>query len=339
MVDSKRPPDLRPEVNLTTRCESSARSSVRHRPREAGQRRTTRRLANTSGGFEPAVTALQKLADRYPEVTSYKLAAGKIMTYRPATRQAGINMLASIPPSTAVGAKAREAWRQALLWEKNNPTFAPAIETYLTHYSDPDLRTAVASLRAQTARTEHQSYESKEEQMGFSALKGGNAADAEKQFEAALAKDGNSGRAHAGLGFARMKAGDFDAAVEHLEAAQKASPKDVTIKNSLESAKFWQAMREGAKATDAGEWTEAAADYQRAVSLKPNAEEATRALGGALLAAGSPAKALPYLERAAKAKTLDESAWCGFVTAKLEVEGGKAALAAMESLPSHSRRR
>src|SRR4051812_10425323 len=142
-------------------------------------------LANTSGGFEPAVAALQKLADTYPEVTSYKLAAGKIMTYRPGTRQAGINLLASIPPATAVGAKAREAWRQALLWEKNNTTFAPAIETYLTRYSDPELRTAVAALRTQTAaRTEHHSSESKEEQMGFSALKGGNAADAEKQFEA-----------------------------------------------------------------------------------------------------------------------------------------------------------
>src|SRR3954468_3964123 len=163
-------------------------------------------LANTSGGFEPAVTALQKLADTYPEVTSYKLAAGKIMTYRPGTRQAGINLLASIPPATAVGAKAREAWRQALLWEKGNAAFAPALETYLIHYSDPNLRTAVASLRAQTARTDHQNYESKEEQMGFSALKGGNAADAEKQFEAALAKDENSSRAHAGLGFARMKA-------------------------------------------------------------------------------------------------------------------------------------
>src|SRR4051794_5352130 len=290
-------------------------------------------LANTSGGFEPAVAALQKLAETYPEVPSYKLAAGKVMTYRPATRQAGISLLASIPPSTGAGAKAREAWRQALLWEKNNATFASAAESYLSRYSDPDLRTAVAGMRAQMAKPEHETHETKEEQMGFSALKGGNVADAEKQFEAALEKNENNSRAHAGLGFARMKAGDFDAAVQHLEAAHKASPKDATIKNSLESARFWQAMREGAKATDAGEWTEASARYQQAVSLKPNSEDATRALGGALLAAGSPAKALPYLERTTKAKTLDESAWCAFITAKLQVEGGKAALAAMQLAP------
>ncbi|MFL6450090.1 MAG: cellulose synthase subunit BcsC-related outer membrane protein [Bryobacteraceae bacterium] len=289
-------------------------------------------LANTSGGFEPALAALQKLAATYPEVPNYKLAAGKLMTYRPATRQAGVTLLASIPQSTAAGAKARESWRQALVWEKTNAAFLPAIENYLANYSDPELQTAVPSLRAQTAKG-GRSYESKEEQMGYAALKGGNVADAEKQFEAAVAKDEKNGRGHAGLGFVRMKAGDFDAAIDHLEVAHKAFPTDTTIKSSLESARFWQAMQKGAKASDAGEWTEAAASYGRAASLKPNSEEAAKALGGALLAAGSPAKALPYLERATKAKTLDESAWCAFVTAKLQAEGGKAALVAMNAAP------
>lgn len=290
-------------------------------------------LANTSAGFEPAVAALEKLAATYPDVPGYKLAAGKLLTYRPATRQAGIHLLSSISPSTAAGTKAREAWRQALLWEKNNPAFASSIELYVSRYADPELQAAMAGMRSQAAKVDHQTYGSKEEQLGYSALKDGNVSEAEKNFGAVLAKDAKNGRAHSGLGFALMKTGDFDRAVQELSLAQKALPNDSTVSNALESARFWQAMHEGAKATDAAEWNVAVESYQHAVSLKPNSDEAIRGLGGALLASGSPAKALPYLERAKRAKTLDESAWCAFVTAKLEVEGGKAALTAIHSAP------
>src|SRR4051812_15681978 len=47
-------------------------------------------LANTPGGFEAAVAALANLAATYPDVAAYQISAGKLMTYRPATRQAGI---------------------------------------------------------------------------------------------------------------------------------------------------------------------------------------------------------------------------------------------------------
>lgn len=47
-------------------------------------------LSNTPGGFEPAIAALKKLAEAYPDFPDYKLTAGTLLTYRPATREAGI---------------------------------------------------------------------------------------------------------------------------------------------------------------------------------------------------------------------------------------------------------
>jgi tetratricopeptide (TPR) repeat protein len=138
-------------------------------------------LANTAGGFEPAVRALQRLASSYPDVPIYRLAAGRLMTYKPATRQTGIALLSSISGSTAAAAKAREAWRQALVWEKSNPAYTGALAVYLS-------------------KSERVSPETREEQLGYAALKAGALADAERQFTAALTKDERNSRAQQGSG-------------------------------------------------------------------------------------------------------------------------------------------
>ena len=137
-------------------------------------------LANTATGFEPAVSALNKLAAAYPEVPAYQIAAGKLMTYRPASRQAGIALLSSISGSVGVASKAREAWRQALIWEKRNPAYLTALKTYLSRYSDSELLAASAVLQTQNARTDPGSSDSREERLGYQALKNGSLSEAEQ---------------------------------------------------------------------------------------------------------------------------------------------------------------
>ena len=232
-------------------------------------------------------------------------------------------MLSSISPSTAEGMEAREAWRKGLIWEKSNPAYAQSIERYLSRYNDTELLSALTAMRAQAGKPSQQSYESKEIQRGYSALNANNVAEADKQFQTALSKDEKNGRAHAGLGFTRMKAENFKGAIDELDLAHKALPNDAKIKNALDAARFWQAMREGAKAIDASEWTVATQEYQRALSIRPNSEEAARGFGGALLAAGSPAKALPYLERVTRSTTSDEAAWHAYISAKLRPKAVK----------------
>ncbi|MDQ2843836.1 MAG: cellulose synthase subunit BcsC-related outer membrane protein [Acidobacteriota bacterium] len=289
-------------------------------------------LANTSGGFEPAVAALKKLAESYPDVPDYKVAAGTLMTYRPTTREAGIKLLSSIEGSTSAASKARLAWRQALLWEKSNPGYSGALHSYLTRYNDPELQALAAAMPA-PAKVEPLSAGSKEEQLGYAALKKNDASEAERLFDSSLAKDESNWRAHAGLGFARMKAGEFDGAVQQLEAAHKAAPGDATVRSSLETAKFWRIMQSAAKSADQEDWAAAVTSYRAALALRPKSDEAIRGLGGSLLASGEPDKAIPYLSQAVHARSSDESSWCALAQAKLQTEGGRAALAVMQSTP------
>lgn len=288
-------------------------------------------LANTSGGMEPAMAALKQLADTYPNVPDYKISAGRLMTYRPATRQAGVKLLASIEGSNSAAAKARLAWRQALVWEKTNLAFGPAIKDYLARYNDPELQAALLS--QQSAKADAAAFGSKQEQLGYQALKTGNLPQAENQFGEVLNKDAKSWRAHAGLGFVDMKAGDFDAAVEQLEAAHKLAPGDATVSKSLESAKFWQAMHVGTKAAEEQNWANAIASYRIAIGIRPNDHDALRALGGSLVAAGSPREAIPYLAKATRAQASDETSWCALLQATLQAQGGRSALAIAQSVP------
>ena len=247
--------------------------------------------------------------------------------------EAGVKMLSAVSGSAAAVAKARLAWKQALVWEKSNPAYAPAFHDYLNRYPDAELQAFAAAMPVRNTQSEAQNAGSKEDQLGYKALKNGDIAEAERQFTRGLSKD-NSWRSQAGLGFANMKAGNFDAAVEQLEAAHQAVPHDSTIRTSLDTAKFWQAMNRGSKASDQQDWKKAVASFETAIALRPNDHEALRGLGGSLLAAGSPDKAIPYLSKAVRSQSADPSAWSALVRAKLQAEGGRAALAEMQSVPS-----
>lgn len=290
-------------------------------------------LANTSGGFEPAVAALKRLAETYPNVAEYRVAEGRLMTYRPAMRLAGVSVLASVHGSTASEAKARQAWRQALLWEKANPAFVASFNAYLSRYNDTELAIIATNLRAESGKVRLGSPASKEEQLGYKALSSGNVSEAEREFNAALSKDKDSSHARAGLGFADMKAGNFESAVQQLEAAQRMAPNDAKVRESLQSAKFWQAMQRGSKAADEQNWTVAVNHYREAVALRPNDAEAARALGGSLLAAGESQKAIAYLMQAVHKEPSLDAAWCALVQARLSTEGGAAALKTIQSVP------
>ena len=291
-------------------------------------------LANTTGGFEPAVAALKRLAESYPDVLDYKIAAGSLMTFRPSSRESGVKLLASVEGSTAAVGKARQAWRQALLWEKANSAYIPSFQNYLTRYKDAELQSALEKMPVQAARAGMPNPTSHEEQLGYEALKKGQIPEAEHQFDLALQKESGSWRAHAGRGFALMKASDFDSAVQEFETAHKVAPEDVAVRNALGTAKFWQAMHRGALAADKQDWNAAVDSFHLALSFRANDHEALRGLGGALLAVGDPVKAVPYLTKAVEIQKSDQSSWQALAQAKLETEGGRAALAVMHEVPS-----
>jgi tetratricopeptide (TPR) repeat protein len=93
--------------------------------------------AHIPGHADGAIQALRTLAQRYPEVADYRVALGSLLTYRPETRHAGIAELESVDNLSPMGRRAQQIWRQALVWEKQNPAFQADLESYLARYPDP----------------------------------------------------------------------------------------------------------------------------------------------------------------------------------------------------------
>lgn len=294
-------------------------------------------LAATPGGVEPALTALKHLAATYPNVPDYELSIGRLMTYNPATRLAGVTRLSSLEGSTMISLKAKSAWRQALVWEKANPAFAASTQLYLSRYSDADLEGATASMRtAATVKTVAPAPGDKDVQAGYLSLKSGDLAEAKEHFQSAIEVNVENERAHAGLGFVAMKESRFADAVQEFELA-KAEAGGGEVRSALKEASFWKTMQWASKALDSQDYKSAASLYQSALAQRPQNNEALSGLGGALLAGQDPGKALPYLQKLVRQQPANEYGWLNLTKAVLQTGGVKPAQDVMASVPASTK--
>lgn len=290
-------------------------------------------LAGTQGGAEPAIAALKDLAAKYPSVPDYQVAAGRLMTYNASTRQAGVALLATVTGSTAAASKAKIAWRQALVWERQNPAFSASVQAYLSRFPDADLESTTSGMRTQAAaRALANTPESREEQAGYSALKAGDLALAERHFQSAL-KEGNSVRARAGLGYVAMKKNDFDGAAKEFESASHLPSAGADVRSGLREATFFRTMRSADAAAQAGEWNRAAELYQSALAANPTSADALNGIGGALLAAQQPAQALPYFKKLVAQQPSSIAGWSSLVKATLDAGDAKSAMQLIGTMP------
>src|SRR5438045_2848971 len=101
--------------------------------------------AASSGGKEKAVSQLRQLCAQNPSQEAYRLWLASLLSYDPKTRIEAFHFFESIKdPGTAE--QARAPWRQALLWEKDNPEALARIEAYLQRYPDTELKPASEAL-------------------------------------------------------------------------------------------------------------------------------------------------------------------------------------------------
>src|SRR5204862_83560 len=63
----------------------------------------------------------------------------RVLIYDPKTRMEGLQLLESLRDPGAVE-QARTEWRQALLWEKENPDVLASVNSYLQRYPDQELQ-------------------------------------------------------------------------------------------------------------------------------------------------------------------------------------------------------
>jgi len=207
--------------------------------------------AATPGGWEPATAGLQDLTKKYPQDQDYRLALGKLYTYRPQTRDRGIRLLESIPGNSAQANQARQAWRQALLWEGAHPASAPSYRSYLARYPDPELQRMLGEMKVpapESADSKLDLLHGREEKLGYAALNGNRLPEAQEHFETALKESPKSVGALSGLGFVVMKKEDFDSAVDYFERAKAIAPANKQIPDALLTARFWKDMKAAASA-------------------------------------------------------------------------------------------
>ncbi|TCH97531.1 tetratricopeptide repeat protein [Roseococcus sp. SYP-B2431] len=197
-------------------------------------------LAATQAGAEAGRAGLARLAQSPTATPRARFAFAQNQTFQPATRADGIARLQALAGDPEVGAEARRAWRQALIWGAADPANVPQIQAYLQRVGDdPELRRAMETART-AAVAAPPDPGARLRQEGFAALETGGAAglrESTSRFEAALAANPRDADALGGLGIVRLREGRAAEARQLLERAVAADPA---------RAQQWQGALDGA---------------------------------------------------------------------------------------------
>ena len=225
--------------------------------------------AASSGGRQKAIAQLRRLSARDTGNEVYRLWLARVLVTDPKTRIEGLQMLQSIHDPGSVD-QARAAWRQALLWEKENPAVLESVNVYLQRYPDPELQGIQKDLQQ---KHEH-AVEEADKQRGFQALRGKDLSVAEARFSEVLQRSPNDPNAVAGMAFVRLNQKRFDEAAELFDRAKKLAPKRADVREGYNTAKFWSLMQQGERQLQQNQPDSAISTYQQALALQPADDQA-----------------------------------------------------------------
>jgi len=233
--------------------------------------------AATASGRTDAIAQLRTMTARDPGNEVYRFWLARILSYEPTTRIEALRLLESIRDSGAAE-QARPVWRQALVWEKENPAVQSSVDAYLKRYPDPELNTAAARLQ------EHRDREQQDasRQRGFLALRQKDMGTAERQFEDVLRRSPKDVNALAGLAFVRLDQKRFADALDLFDKARALAPRRADITEGYENAQYWSAMQRG-QALETRDADAAIAAYQAALAIHPDEQGPVLAIAQILL--------------------------------------------------------
>lgn len=234
--------------------------------------------AASTGGRPKAIAQLRQLCAEHPGMGTYRLWLGSLLTYDPKTRMEGLQILQSIQdPGSAQQAKT--AWRQALVWEKQNPDVLPSMEAYLQRYPDPELQPMAAELRAK----QQQQVADADKASGFKALRSKDVGAAAEKFSEVLRRSPNDVSALVGLGYVRLDQKRFSEAASLFDHARALAPQRQDARDGYENATFLLALQQGDTAQKQNQPDAAVAAYQQALTMRPMDNDALLGLANALL--------------------------------------------------------
>jgi len=204
-------------------------------------------LAATAAGREAGRAGLARLAEGPNATPRARFLYAQNQTFQPATRADGITRLQALANDPEVGADARRAWRQALIWGAADPAYAPRIQAYFQRFGDdPELRRAMETARAAAGPPDPGASLRQE---GFAALETGGSSglrEATRRFEAAIAENPRDADALGGLGIVRLREGRPADARQLLERAIAADPSHAQQwQEALDGAQYGLELAEG----------------------------------------------------------------------------------------------
>lgn len=250
-------------------------------------------LAGTENGWEPARAGIAKLAEDNFDDAIYKLALAQHLTYRESSRRQGITQLAGLAAKqSSVAAPARQAWRQGLIWLGVKRGDEPLYQDYLKRFGeDAQVSARLASLRepaAVVAATPSAAAVARQPELalppeptldelrgklikeGFDALNDSQLDVATDRFVNALSQYGESADALGGLGIVRLRQQAYPEARDLLQrATAKDKKRAARWKEALETARFWETVRDAEAARKAGDNLTATKELRRAIAQDP----------------------------------------------------------------------
>lgn len=234
--------------------------------------------AASTNGKPRAIAQLRQLSVQNPAIEAYRLWLASMLTYDPKTRLEGLQILESLKdPTNAQQAKA--PWRQALLWEKQNPEVLPSLEAYLQRYPDQDLQPIETQLRTK----QQQQIADADKAVGFKALRSHNVDTASAKFDEVLRRSPNDVNAIVGLGDVRLDQKRFNDALSLFDRARTLAPQRQDAREGYDNARFLLVLQQGAVAQQQNQPNAAVNAYQQALMLRPNDNDALLGLANAFL--------------------------------------------------------
>ncbi len=288
-------------------------------------------LYATPNGKEAAVAGMRALAQQNPGDPQFAIALGTMLTYDARTRSEGIRILEAHPQDPT----AQGALRQALIWNAANPASAAELRQYLkAHPQDMEVARDLKQEEAKAAQMSSGIARTPEERAAFAALNEHRLDEAEKRFDALLAKEPSNGRVVAGMGFLRMQQQNFGAAISYLEQAEADGYKVRIVENALAGSRFWYTMSEATQAFANNQLDVAEAKFREALVMNPRSPEALNGLAGLLVKEQHDAQAAGVYEQLIQVRPDDADGWRGLFLAYARDNQEQKALATMARFPA-----
>lgn len=234
-------------------------------------------LAVSTGGRTEAINRLRALSKSDPGNEVYRLWLARILSYDQDARLEAMRLLESIRDS-GTAEQARPVWRQAIVWEKDNPAVQPSLEAYLKRYPDAELSQVATRVRDNREKADQEA----DKQRGFRALQRKDMSTAAREFEDVLRRSPKDVNALVGLGFVRLDRKEFAEALVLFDKARALAPSRADIREGYENAQYWSAIERG-QALEQRDPDRAIAAYEEALGRRPQEEQPVLAIGQIML--------------------------------------------------------